>query len=80
MLYSLISVGIMALVTYIPRAVPITFFDKKIKSKYIRSFLYYIPYAVLSALTFPAILFCTNNIYTAIVGTIVSIVATNIRK
>lgn len=75
MLYPLISVAIMALVTYIPRAIPITFFNKKIKSRFIKSFLYYVPYAVLSAITFPSILYCTNSIYTALVGTAVSIIA-----
>ena len=43
----IICVILMAIVTYIPRALPITVFRKKIKSKYVRSFLDYTPYAVL---------------------------------
>lgn len=70
----LISVLVMALVTYIPRVLPVTVFRKEIKSVYIRSFLYYVPYAVLSALTFPAIFWSTGNTAAAIIGTVVSIV------
>lgn len=65
---------VMCLVTYIPRALPITFFTKKIKSKFIKDFLYYVPYAVLSALTFPAVFYCVSNIYIALIGTITAIV------
>ena len=46
------------------------FFNKKIKSKFVRSFLYYIPYAVLSAMTIPAIFYSTGNIATAVIGTL----------
>lgn len=60
---------IMALASYIPRAVPLIFCKKKITSKFWQSFLYYMPYAVLSALTFPAILYSTGSIYTALIGT-----------
>ena len=65
----------MALITYLIRMIPIVFFRKKIKSQFILSLLYYMPYAILSAMTFPAIMYCTNNIITAIVGTVVAIVA-----
>ena len=64
----------MALVTYLIRMIPLTFFSKKIKSKYLRSVLYYIPYAVLSAMTFPAILYSTGNFYTALCGTIIALI------
>ena len=64
----------MAGVTYLIRMLPFTFFRKKIKSRCFRSLLYYIPYAVLSAMTIPAIFYTTHNIYTAIAGTAVAIV------
>ena len=48
----LICVALMAIVTYIPRVLPLTLFRKPIRSKYIRSFLDYTPYAVLGAMTF----------------------------
>lgn len=69
-----IAVLIMALVTYIPRALPITLFNKQIKSKFIRSFLFYVPYAVLASLTFPSILYCTDNMIAALAGTVVALV------
>ena len=58
----------MALVTYLVRAVPFVVFRNKIKNRFIRSFLYYIPYAVLAAMTIPAIFTSTGNVYSAIVG------------
>lgn len=66
-------IGIMAVVTYLIRMVPFTIFRGKIKSQFFRSFLYYIPYAVLSAMTIPAIFYSTGNIVTATVGTAIAI-------
>ena len=73
--YMLILVGVMALVTYLIRMIPFVFFKKKIKSRFIKSLLYYVPYAVLSSMTFPAIFYATNSVYTAMVGTAVALVA-----
>lgn len=66
---------VMAGVTYIIRMIPMVFFRKKITSRYILSLLYYIPYSVLSAMTFPQIFYATGNIWTALIGTIIAIVA-----
>lgn len=66
---------VMAGVTYLIRMIPFVFFRKKIKSRYLLSLLYYIPYAVLSAMTFPYIFYSTGNFYTALIGTVVAIVA-----
>lgn len=60
--------AVMALVTYVIRALPITIFRKEIKSKWLKSFLYYIPYAVLGAMTFPAIFFSTGSVLSASLG------------
>lgn len=62
----------MAGVTYLIRMIPFTLFRKKIESHFFRSFLYYIPYAVLSAMTIPAIFYSTGNIVTSLVGTAVA--------
>jgi len=70
----IICVLLMALVTYIPRALPITVFRKKIKSKYVRSFLDYTPYAVLGALTFPDIFYSTGHMLSAAMGAAVAII------
>ena len=74
MQYQILSVVVMALASYIPRFIPITFLKKKIKSHYIQSFLFYMPYAVLAALTFPAIFYSTGSTWTAIIGTVVALI------
>lgn len=47
---------VMAIVTYLIRAIPLVLVKHKIKNKFFNSFLYYIPYTVLAAMTIPAIL------------------------
>lgn len=69
----LIAVFIMALVTYLPRMLPLAIFKKKIKNNFIRSFLAYVPYAVLASMTFPEIFYSTGNLISAICGTAVAI-------
>lgn len=70
----LICVALMALVTYIPRVLPVTIFRKQIRSRFIRSFLDYTPYAVLGALTFPDVFSSTGHLYSALGGTAVALV------
>ena len=65
---------VMAGVTYILRVVPFILINKKIENRFINSFLYYIPYTVLAAMTFPAILYATGNIVSAVAGLLVAIV------
>ena len=62
----------MALTTYFIRMIPFTAFRKQIKSEYLQSFLYYVPFAVLGAMTFPAIFYSTGNVITAVIGTAVA--------
>ena len=69
----LISIIVMAVVTYIPRVFPLVVFRRPINIVYIRSFLHYVPYAVLSALTFPSILWSTGSVVTAAAGTLTAI-------
>lgn len=66
--YLLLTVFVMAVMTYLPRMLPLTFFKKEIHSRFIRSLLYYVPYVVLSALTFPSILYATGHMGSALVG------------
>lgn len=66
--YLLLTVLVMAIMTYLPRMLPLTFFKKEIHSQFIRSLLYYVPYAVLSALTFPSIFYATGQISSALIG------------
>ena len=64
---------VMALVTYLVRAIPFVAFRKKIKNKFFKSFLAYVPYAVLGAMTFPAIFTSTGSILSAVVGCVVAV-------
>ncbi|MBQ8278646.1 MAG: AzlD domain-containing protein [Roseburia sp.] len=73
-LYSFfIYLAIMAGSTYLIRAIPFAVINKKIENQVIKSFLHYIPFAVLSAMTFPAILYATDYVISAAVGFVVAI-------
>ena len=63
-----LCIAVMALVTYLIRAVPLTVFHRKIENRYVKSFLYYVPYACLTAMTFPAILYATESMVSAFAG------------
>lgn len=65
---------VMAAVTYLIRMLPFVVFRKPIKNRFVKSFLYYVPYAVLGAMTFPAILYSTSNLVSAAVGLAVSVI------
>jgi len=76
----LLAAMAMAAVTYIPRALPLVAMQGRLKSKFLRSFLYYTPYAVLGAMTFPAILTSTGSIYSSLAGMIVAILLAYFEK
>lgn len=67
-------IAAMAVVTYLIRMLPLALFRKKLKNRYIRSFLFYVPHAVLSAMTFPAIFSSTDSLISACAGCIVAII------
>lgn len=69
-----IYIAVMAGVTYLIRMIPLTFFRRKIKSRFFKSLLYYIPYAVLSAMTIPAIFYSTGDMVTSVAGTIIAVI------
>lgn len=64
---------ILASSTYLIRAIPFAAAKHKIKNPFIRSFLYYIPYAVLTAMTLPAVLYVTNYILSAVAGLVAAV-------
>ena len=70
----------MAGVTYLIRMLPLTLVRRKIENKFLRSFLYYVPYAVLSAMTVPAIFYSTDGIISALVGCAVAVVLAYLRR
>lgn len=69
-----VYIAVMALVTYFIRAIPLTLIHKEIKNVYVKSFLYYVPYATLAAMTFPVILFSTASIISAVIGFAVALI------
>lgn len=60
-------------VTYLIRMLPMAVFRKEIRNRFVRSFLAYIPYAVLGAMTFPDVLYSTGDIRTAACGAAVAV-------
>ena len=76
----LICIAVMALVTYIPRVLPVTMIRKPIKSRFLKAFLDYTPYAVLGALTFPEIFYSTGHLPSAAAGCVVAIILGYFRK
>ncbi len=64
---------VMAGVTYLIRVIPFVMMNRKIENRFINSFLYYIPYTVLAAMTFPAILYATGSMISAAAGLLAAI-------
>jgi len=69
-----IYIAIMAGVTYLIRMLPFVLFRKKITSRFIKDFLYYVPYAVLSAMTIPAVFYATDNVLSAVIGVAAAVI------
>ena len=66
-------IAVMAGTTYLIRALPMLLVRKKIKNRFVQSFLYYVPYAVLAAMTVPAILESTASAVSAMAGLLVAV-------
>lgn len=64
---------VMAVVTYLIRVLPLTLLRKPIKSAFIRSFLYYVPFVTLAVMTFPAILSATARVWPGLAAFVVAI-------
>ncbi len=69
----LLYIAVMALTTYLIRMLPTVLFRRKLTSRFFKRFFYYIPYAVLAAMTFPAVFSATGSPVTALAGVIVAI-------
>ena len=70
----IIYLAIMAISTYLIRTIPFVLIKNQIENRFIRSFLHYIPYAVLTAMTIPAIFNATSNIISAVAGFVVAVI------
>ena len=68
-----VYIAAMALTTYLIRMLPLTIFRKPIRSRFLRSFLYYVPYPCLTAMTFPAILTGAGTLAAGIGALIVAV-------
>ena len=75
-----VYIAAMALTTYLIRMLPLTVFRKPIKSRFFRSFLHYVPYACLTAMTFPAILGDTASIISGTAALVVAVVLSYLGK
>ena len=75
-----IYIAVMAAVTFLIRALPLTLIRQEIKSPFIKSFLYYVPYVTLSAMTVPAIFSATRNPLSAAAGFITALILAFFRK
>lgn len=64
---------VMAVTTYLVRAIPLTLLKKPIRSRFLRSFLHYVPTACLTAMTFPAILYATDHMISGAAGLLVGV-------
>ena len=68
-----IYILVMAVTTYLIRAIPLTLLKKPIQNRFLRSFLHYVPTACLAAMTFPAILYVTDHVLSGSIGLAVGI-------
>lgn len=71
---------VMAGITYLIRMLPLVLFKKKIKSRFVLSFLYYVPYAVLTVMTIPAIFYSTASWISALSGFLVALILAYMEK
>lgn len=60
--------------TYLIRVIPFVAIKEKINNRFIQSFLYYIPYAVLTAMTLPAVLYASSYVLSALAGLLVAVI------
>lgn len=69
-----IYVLVMFAITYLVRVIPFLIFRKKIENQFVQSFLAYIPYSVLGAMTFPAVFYATGSVITATAGVVMALI------
>ena len=76
LLYLLVMAG----VTYLVRMIPLILIKKKVTNRFIRSFLYYVPYSVLAVMTVPAIFSATSYLISAVIGFAVALILSYMEK
>ena len=78
--YLLGGITIMAIMTYVIRLLPMVIFRKKIENVKIKSFLYYVPYTVLAAMTFPAVFSSAGTTASSVAGCVVGLILAYFRR
>lgn len=78
--YYIACVAVMAIVTYLPRMIPLAFFKHKIKNRFLRSFLAYLPYGVIAAMILPDVFSSTGSVISASVGLLTALVLAFFKK
>jgi len=76
----LFYVFVMAGVTYLVRMLPLTLIKRKIENRFVISFMYYMPFAVLSAMVIPDIFYCSDMVLSAVIGLVVAVVLSLFEK
>ncbi|MBP3868151.1 MAG: AzlD domain-containing protein [Solobacterium sp.] len=76
MSHMILQIIVMTLVTYAVRIIPLTLIRKPIKSRFIRSFLYYVPYVSLAVMTFPTMIYATNSIWSGLLAFVTGVMLT----
>lgn len=72
--YLILGMVVMSLTTYLIRVIPMVVFRKKITNRFVQSFLYYVPYAVLACMTFPSVFSSTGSTVSGVTGCVAAIV------
>lgn len=72
--YLILGMAVMSLTTYLIRMIPMAVFRKRINSRFVQSFLYYVPYAVLAAMTFPSVFSSTGSVISSVVGCVAAVI------
>jgi branched-subunit amino acid transport protein len=72
--YLLLAIIVMTTVTWLPRMLPLILVRRRIENIFVRSFLFYVPYAVLAAMTVPAIFYATSSVWSALAGLVTALI------
>lgn len=69
-----IMLAVMALTTYAIRVTPMAIFHRKLENRWFKDFMFYIPFCVLAAMTFPDVIYSTKSLTSGVVATVVALI------
>lgn len=73
-MYTIFAIITSGLVSTLIRVLPVSLIQKPIQNKFLKSFLYYVPFVTLSVMTFPSILHATDSVFTGLLAFILGII------